>query len=54
VASLPRRQREVLALKFYLGLGEQEVATVLRISRGAVSATAARAVASLTRQLREQ
>ena len=54
VACLPRRQREVLALKFYLGLDEQEVATVLRISRGAVSATAARAVASLTRQLREQ
>jgi hypothetical protein len=32
VASLPRRQREVLALKFYLGLGEQEVAAALRIS----------------------
>jgi RNA polymerase sigma-70 factor (sigma-E family) len=53
VARLPRRQREVLALKYYLGLGEHEVAATLGISRGTVSSTAARALAALARQLEE-
>lgn len=53
VARLTRRQREVLALKFYLGLGEQEIARTLRISRGTVSSTASRALTTLARELRE-
>ena len=54
VARLPRRQREVLALKFYLDLGDQEIAEILRISRGTVSSTASRALAALARELKEE
>ncbi|HEX6524047.1 MAG TPA: SigE family RNA polymerase sigma factor [Streptosporangiaceae bacterium] len=54
VARLSRRQREVLALKFYLDLGEQEIAETLRVSRGTVSSTASRALAALARALREE
>jgi RNA polymerase sigma-70 factor (sigma-E family) len=53
IARLPQRQREVLALKYYLDLSEQEVAAILRVSRGTVAATGARALATLARQLRE-
>jgi RNA polymerase sigma-70 factor (sigma-E family) len=53
VARLPRRQREVLALRYYLELGEHETAAVLGVSRGTVSSTAARALSALARRLRE-
>jgi RNA polymerase sigma-70 factor (sigma-E family) len=53
IARLPQRQREVLALKYYLDLSEHEVAATLRVTRGTVSATGARALAALARQLRE-
>lgn len=53
IARLPRRQREVLALKYYLDLSEREVAAILRVTRGTVAATGARALAALARQLRE-
>ena len=54
VAGLPRRQREVLALKFYLDLGEEEIARTLRVSRGTVSSTASRALTALARLLEEE
>jgi len=54
VARLPRRQREVLALRYYLDLGEQEVAATLGITRGTVSSTTASALSALARQLGEQ
>ncbi len=54
VARLPRRQREVLALRYYLGLGEKEIADSLRISRGTVSSTASRALAVLAREIGEE
>jgi RNA polymerase sigma-70 factor (sigma-E family) len=54
VDMLPRRQREVLALKYFLDLGEREIAEVLSISRGAVASTASRALATLARRLREE
>ena len=53
IARLPQRQREVLALKYYLDLSEHEVAAILRVSRGTVAASGARALATLARQLRE-
>ena len=53
IARLPQRQREVLTLKYYLDLSEHEVAAILRVSRGTVAATGARALAALARQLRE-
>jgi RNA polymerase sigma-70 factor (sigma-E family) len=51
VAKLPRRSREVLGLRYYLGLADTEIAEVLGISRGTVSSTASRALAVLARQL---
>jgi RNA polymerase sigma-70 factor (sigma-E family) len=54
IDALPRRQREVLAAKYFLDLGEQDIAGILGISRGAVASTASRAQAALARQLREE
>jgi RNA polymerase sigma-70 factor (sigma-E family) len=54
VARLPQRQREVLALRYYLDLSEPEIAAVLGIARGTVSATTARAIAALTEQFGEE
>jgi RNA polymerase sigma-70 factor (sigma-E family) len=51
---LPRRRREVLVLRYYLGLSEAEIAAVLAISPGTVKSTAARALAALARDLGEQ
>jgi RNA polymerase sigma-70 factor (sigma-E family) len=51
VAGLPRRQREILALRFYLDMSESEIAATLKISRGTVSSTASRALATLAHQL---
>ena len=53
VARLPRRRREVLVLRYYLGLSEAEIAAVLGISPGTVKSTAARGLAALARVLRE-
>jgi RNA polymerase sigma-70 factor (sigma-E family) len=53
LARLPRRRREVLVLRYYLGLSEAEIAEVLGISPGTVKSTAARALAALARDLGE-
>jgi RNA polymerase sigma-70 factor (sigma-E family) len=53
LAGLTRRRREVLVLRFYLGLSEAEIAATLGISPGTVKSTAARGLASLARALRE-
>jgi RNA polymerase sigma-70 factor (sigma-E family) len=53
VARLPQRQREVLALRYYLELGEHETAAILGVSRGTVSSTAVRALRALAHQMRE-
>ena len=45
--ALPRRQREVLALRYYLDLSEAEIADTLGISRGAVKSHASRGAAAL-------
>lgn len=44
---LPRRQREVIALRYYLDLSEAEIAETLGISRGAVKSHASRGAAAL-------
>ena len=44
---LPGRQREVLALRYYLDLSEADIAHTLGISRGAVKSHASRGVAAL-------
>jgi RNA polymerase sigma-70 factor (sigma-E family) len=45
--TLSDRQREVLALRYYLDLSEAEIASTLGISRGAVKSHASRGVAAL-------
>jgi RNA polymerase sigma-70 factor (sigma-E family) len=54
VARLPRRAREVLALRYYLDLPDREIAAALGVSRGTVSSTASRALAALARELKEE
>jgi RNA polymerase sigma-70 factor (sigma-E family) len=44
---LPERQREVLALRYYLDLSEADIAETLGISRGSVKSHASRGVAAL-------
>jgi len=44
---LPPRQRQVLVLRYYLGLSEAEIATELGISRGSVKTHASRGLAAL-------
>ncbi|HEX9518523.1 MAG TPA: sigma-70 family RNA polymerase sigma factor [Streptosporangiaceae bacterium] len=53
VARLPRRPREVLALRYYLGLPDTEIAATLGVSRGTVSSTVSRALTALARDLKE-
>jgi RNA polymerase sigma-70 factor (sigma-E family) len=50
---LPDRQREVLALRYYLDLSEADIAETLGISRGAVKSHASRGVAALRHLLEE-
>jgi len=54
VAALPQRAREVLALRFFLGMADADIANALGVSRGTVSSTASRALATLAHQLKEQ
>ena len=54
LAALPVRRREVLVLRYWLGLSEAEIASVLGISVGTVKSTAARGIAALARQLGEK
>jgi len=54
VTRLPRRAREVLVLRYYLDLPDQEIAAALGVSRGTVSSTASRGLAAIARELREE
>jgi RNA polymerase sigma-70 factor (sigma-E family) len=54
LAALPSRRREVLVLRFYLGLPVAEVAAMLGISQGSVKSATARGLGALGRQLGEQ
>jgi len=47
IDQLPNRQREVIVLRYYAGLTEEEIAHVLDISPGAVKGYAHRAIARL-------
>jgi RNA polymerase sigma-70 factor (sigma-E family) len=51
LTALPSRRREVLVLRYYLGLSEAEIAEVLGVSTGTVKSTAARGLAALAREL---
>lgn len=51
--SLPDRQREVLALRYYLDLGEADIAATLGISAGSVKTHAHRGLATLAERLED-
>jgi len=51
---LPARQREALALRYYLDLSEAEIADAMGISRGAVKSHASRGSAALRDLLADQ
>jgi len=53
VRRLPGRQREVLVLRFYLDLPDEEIARVMGIRPGTVRSAAARGLATLGRALKE-
>jgi RNA polymerase sigma-70 factor (sigma-E family) len=52
--SLPARQREVLALRYYLQLSEAEIADQLGISAGSVKTHAHRGLAALASRLEDR
>ena len=52
--ALSDRQREVLALRYYLDLSEADIADTLGISRGAVKSHASRGAATLRTLLQEE
>ena len=54
LADLPRRQREVMVLRFFADLSVAETAAALRMSEGTVKAHTSRAVARLRQALGEQ
>lgn len=47
VRNLPRRQQEVLILRYWSGLSEREIAQTLGISQGSVKSAASRGIATL-------
>jgi len=51
--SLPRRQREVLALRYYLDLSEADIARTLRMSAGSVKTHAHRGLRALSERLED-
>jgi RNA polymerase sigma-70 factor (sigma-E family) len=51
VHDLPRRQQEVLVLRYWSGLSEREIAEALGISTGSVKSAASRGMAALHRVL---
>ncbi len=50
---LPDRQREVLTLRFYLDLPDDQIAAAMGIGRGSVRSAAHRGLAALRRALKE-
>ena len=53
VIGLPHRQREVLVLRYYCDLPDEQIASVMRIRQSTVRSTAHRALGALGRILKE-
>jgi RNA polymerase sigma-70 factor (sigma-E family) len=51
ILALPQRQREVVVLRYFLDLSEDQIAQWLGISRGAVKSHASRAAAALRQRM---
>ena len=54
LATLPRKQRAVLVLRYYEGLSDTEIAGVLGCTPGTVRGYASRALAALRVQITQQ
>lgn len=54
VAALPRRQREVIVLRYFQNLSVAETAAVLKVSPGAVKSSASRALDTIETSLPRQ
>ena len=54
LSALPPQRREVLVLRYYVGLSEAEIARTLGISQGTVKSAAARGIRSLAKALAEE
>jgi RNA polymerase sigma-70 factor (sigma-E family) len=50
---LPERQREVIVLRYYADLSEAEIASAMKISRGAVKSHTSRGMAALRAALEQ-
>jgi len=53
VAGLPTRQRQVLALRYWGGMSEAEIAAALGISVGTVKSSASRGLSALAERMQE-
>ncbi|HUY66026.1 MAG TPA: RNA polymerase sigma factor [Acidimicrobiales bacterium] len=51
LVKLPKRQRQVVAMRYFLDLSEQEIASALGCSTGSVKQHASRGLAALRREL---
>ena len=51
--NLPERQREVIVLRYYADLSEAEIASTMKISRGAVKSHTSRGMAALRAALEQ-
>jgi RNA polymerase sigma factor (sigma-70 family) len=54
LATLPKRQRQVVAMRYFLDMTEQEIASTLGCSPGTVKQHASRGIAALRRELQNQ
>ena len=54
VRRLPARQREVLVLRYFLDMTEEQAARAMGVSRGTVKSTSFRAVAAMGRMLADE
>ena len=54
LVKLPKRQREVVAMRYFLDMTEQEIASSLGCSPGTVKQHASRGLAALRRELQDQ
>ena len=51
---LPARQREAVALRYYLDMTEDQAARAMRVSKGTVKSATSRGLAALARLLKEE
>jgi len=54
VRALPRRQSEVLVLRYWAGLSEREIAQTMNVSVGSVKVHISRGMAALTRKFEDR